>query len=525
MDKTLLRDEKGLIKTGQYTSVNPSYATPQAVQQARMFSSSNPIAISPNDLKETVSPYVLQPTQTSSVAPSIIQTAVTSSANQKQRSDDELARQQKINDREAEQNVARGELANIYSELGVQGQSRIQAQEDAGISQKQIDLDEINNQIESTSLAIRRQIEDLSNQGLTDVQKSQKAREIERQGAKEMADLSIIQNARNRNLLTAQTLVDQKIELETEDLKNRFNAIKFFYDENKEFLNEEDKRAFAKAEKEADREYTESYADKKLVENTKLQMLHSANEQGAPVAVLSAIQGAKTAGEAINAAGRYGGDILGQQLKQANINKVNKEAQLTQNTLPPALQTRVQTIAGQFDAEQAVKNYQTSAEAIDALNTAGTSPTDDIGRIYAFAKVMDPNSVVREGEYKTVQDYSTAVLERAGLKAKRVFENTGFLTEEARTFMKTTLDNRLASSKKAYDNIYSEYGRRIDKITGQSDGTDYITDYSRAFVPVGADSKTRVKSAYDNANPELQQSISQMIQDGLDWDTILQVIK
>ena len=63
----------------------------------------------------------------------------------------------------------------------------------------------------------------------------------------------------------------------------------------------------------------------------------------------------------------------------------------------------------------------------------------------------------------------------------KIPEDAGFLTNESRTFMKTTLNNRLASSKKAYDNIYKEYGRRINKVTGRTDGTDYITDYSRAF--------------------------------------------
>lgn len=184
-----------------------------------------------------------------------------------------------------------------------------------------------------------------------------------------------------------------------------------------------------------------------------------------------------------NTIAKYGGSIglLDRQIKQSQLDKNRAEAAQALTSLPTHVQTRVQGIAGQFDAEQAVKNYQTSAEAIDAVRSAGSSPTDDQSRIYAFAKVMDPNSVVREGEYKTVQDYSQSLLERVGFKARRVFDNSGFLTNEARGFMLTTLDNRLNSSKKAFDNIYKEYGRRIDKVTGKSDGTDYITDYSQAF--------------------------------------------
>ncbi len=155
---------------------------------------------------------------------------------------------------------------------------------------------------------------------------------------------------------------------------------------------------------------------------------------------------------------------------------VAKDKSIDSSTL-----TKVMTIANQFDGEQAIKNYQVSAEAIDAIKRAGNTPTDDISRVYAFAKVMDPNSVVREGEYDTVQKYAQAVLQAYGLKGKRIFENSGFLTQEARNFLLTTLNNRLKSSEKAFDNIYSEYGRRINKITGQTDGTDYISNYKQAF--------------------------------------------
>lgn len=150
--------------------------------------------------------------------------------------------------------------------------------------------------------------------------------------------------------------------------------------------------------------------------------------------------------------------------------------------LSPTILTKVQGIAGQFDNEQVVKDYNTAATQVSYINTLGDKPTDDIARVYAFAKVMDPNSVVREGEYKTVQDYAQAVMQSAGLKAQRVFTNTGFLTDEARTFMQNTLAARLKTQEKTFKNVYDEYGRRINKISGQNDGTDYLTDYSKGYT-------------------------------------------
>lgn len=143
------------------------------------------------------------------------------------------------------------------------------------------------------------------------------------------------------------------------------------------------------------------------------------------------------------------------------------------------MNSTINQIAQAFDNEPIVKEYNTIAQTFNALQNAGSTPTDDIQRIYAFAKVMDPNSAVREGEYKTVQDYATSLLQKYGLNSKRVFTNSGFLTDEARGFLSNTLQNRLASSQKAYDNVANEYQRRISDV--QSGNFNSITNYSSAF--------------------------------------------
>ena len=181
--------------------------------------------------------------------------------------------------------------------------------------------------------------------------------------------------------------------------------------------------------------------------------------------------------------GGYKGSFSQYQNEDANRKAVVARAGAARDGSGIPLQTlsKVQTVSGQFDGEQVVKDYNTISQQVEAVRNAGVTPTDDIQRIYSFAKVMDPNSVVREGEYKTVQDYSTAVLQRFGLNANRVFNNDGFLTDEARKFLLNTLNKRLAVTEKSYKNIADEYGRRINKITGQVDGKEYITDYSKGY--------------------------------------------
>lgn len=381
--------------------------------------------------------------------------------------------------------------------LGIQG-SRAGLEEQAGIAGKAQKATDATNQIEASLRAQTNELRALDGLGLTDVQKGQRSREVNRRYAFEQADYALIQSAANRDYETATNIINRKIELQLEPLKTKLEFQKLFYEDNKDAFNKKEERQFQALSRATENQLTLETANKTAIANIQLEALKQGVE--IPANVLKELNSAKDALEATNILARNGitlNNPLDDQLKQANIDESKAKALQALTSLSPAAQTRVQGIAGQFDAEQAVKNYQTSAEAIDALNSAGSSPTDDIGRIYAFAKVMDPNSVVREGEYKTVQDYSTALLERTGLKAKRVFSNTGFLTEEARTFMKTTLDNRLSSSKKAYDNIYSEYGRRIDKVTGGTDGTDYITDYSRAFDPPTTQNSPQEKSAID----------------------------
>lgn len=152
--------------------------------------------------------------------------------------------------------------------------------------------------------------------------------------------------------------------------------------------------------------------------------------------------------------------------------KTSSESGLT----PAQINSTVNSIASAFDNEPIVKEYNVIKANYDMLAGAKTSPTDDISRVYVFAKVMDPNSVVREGEYKTIQDYSQALLKSAGINIKRVFESTGFLTDEARKAMQDTIKRRLDVSKVQYDQVANEYQRQINDAYAGKNRT--ITDYT-----------------------------------------------
>jgi hypothetical protein len=157
---------------------------------------------------------------------------------------------------------------------------------------------------------------------------------------------------------------------------------------------------------------------------------------------------------------------------------------------------RVDKIANNFDNEAVIKNFSVIQEGIqfaNSLNPNSTSPSDDQALIYSFAKVMDPNSVVREGEYATVQKYAQSWTDSFGFNVSRILNNKEFLTPEARANMKATMDQRYGASLNQYENVYKEYGRRIDAITGQGGGTSMVTDY-RSYQGFPGDFVRQVES-------------------------------
>lgn len=144
----------------------------------------------------------------------------------------------------------------------------------------------------------------------------------------------------------------------------------------------------------------------------------------------------------------------------------------------------IQQTARQFSQEDVVKQTQEMARNVDFVRSVGANSTDDIGRIYAFAKSMDPNSVVRESEYATVQQYAQAQMEALGFRLRRVVDNSGFLTREAREFMAKTLATKYASGLKQYKNVYSAYANKIQAMGGDPK-TDLI-DYGAVFPEIEA---------------------------------------
>ncbi len=193
---------------------------------------------------------------------------------------------------------------------------------------------------------------------------------------------------------------------------------------------------------------------------------------------------------------------INRQLAQARLDNLTAAKNTT--ALPPRIQRSVEQQARGFDAQQITKNTQKMAEAVsfaNGLDPKTQNPADDQALIYAFAKAMDPDSVVREGEYATVQHYAQEWAANFGFNAQRIFSNVAFLTPKARANMKSAIQSRYGAARKQYDNVRKSYAQRINKMTGSDDGDTYLIDYAGAFPETGAAGATPAAGGAPPPNP------------------------
>lgn len=127
------------------------------------------------------------------------------------------------------------------------------------------------------------------------------------------------------------------------------------------------------------------------------------------------------------------------------------------------------------DYRQAIKAYTT------ALKTA-SNPAGDLNLIYSFAKIMDPGSVVREGEQAAVAG-GDSVYGQTVARLKKELDNGGSFRPEYRKQLRQELHTRLAEMNDAYNGQriqYQDYARELGVdpkiVIGHHDGGRFLND-------------------------------------------------
>jgi len=178
----------------------------------------------------------------------------------------------------------------------------------------------------------------------------------------------------------------------------------------------------------------------------------------------------------------------------------------------------ISPLVSQFQSSPIVQNYNTIGEGynfVKSLSDKTTNPADDQALIYALAKALDPGSVVREGEYATVQKYAQSWAKAYGKGVSQALAGTGFLSESARKNIKSTIESRFNASQTSYQNLYTETSRRINLIGNTDKGNLLLNNYGGAFISAsGQQTSTQTIPAGTDGT---DYGLSGYISDGIQW--------
>lgn len=161
-------------------------------------------------------------------------------------------------------------------------------------------------------------------------------------------------------------------------------------------------------------------------------------------------------------------------------------------------------LRSEFNNLPDVKDYRAAIKAYSSALKSSETPAGDLNLIYAFAKIMDPNSVVREGEQAAVAG-GDSMAGQITARLKKELEGTGTFRPEYRNQLRRELQTRISELNTAYDSQrqhYEGFARQLgvdpNVVVGEHDGTRFyneIKDYWSKQGPV-------VSSAMDAAgNP------------------------
>lgn len=175
--------------------------------------------------------------------------------------------------------------------------------QDQGINDQRKEIDSLVSDMESTERSYDKQIEALDKNpnrqfGGAVVEEKNK---LIKEKASVLADQAIVLNARNRTYETAKSVIDEKVNAETEMEKFNLTNLQYFYDKNESNLTADQKTLLNEKIKAADDELTTARDLRKQIGDLQLE----AAKKNAPVSVIRSIGSSATVDDAIANSGGY----------------------------------------------------------------------------------------------------------------------------------------------------------------------------------------------------------------------------
>lgn len=315
-----------------------------------------------------------------------------------------------------------GQLGDVFGKIQTKPAESDRIYNEEGVDTKKTALDSINTQILGETNALNHTKQAIyTAPGITREQADQQFAEAQRQSLAKQADLAVVRYSASNDYSNAQAIADRKISMEFEGYQNELDALKFFYTENKDSLTKEQDKQFQLKIKEQDTSLNLAMDQAKTLQQTKLSTLKDAQENGAPIDVLTAIQAAKNPEEAQAAAGDWLG-LWDRKYKQAQIDDIYSKS-----------------AAAGLDPSQVVAYAQQYAST--GMIPTGL-PKGIFGAVSQYAKelpkpqgtLVDINTGVKSGKFNATEEQGVNALFDLTKKLddlKTVYGGTGILSSNA----------------------------------------------------------------------------------------------
>lgn len=307
------------------------------------------------------------------------------------------------------QNVAEVQKTLLDKILGREGKASKTAEAyTSEVDPAKKEVDAINAEIEQKTLAYRRQIEEREKnlEGSFGGAVTQDVNDIKRKASSELADLSVIQNAKLNKYSTAKEIADRKVDAELEQEKNEIEGLKAWYDiYGKEFDKQEDRR-FNLMINERDRLIKEEEVNKKSVNDIVLTALSN----GMPSSLAQQAMKATSTEQAIGLVGSYMQDPK-QALELIKLkNEIAAQVPLSGEyasvingataLVPSTMKDGVRANIG-----NAIANNDFTTAYAEIANAVENGLTGEVKTKFANAR---NDQMILSGFRKAIQDYSDA---------------------------------------------------------------------------------------------------------------------
>jgi hypothetical protein len=164
-----------------------------------------------------------------------------------------------------------------------------------------------------------------------------------------------------------------------------------------------------------------------------------------------------------------------QQIRQLQVGQLQRN----QQAMTPAQATMAGRLAD--DYTQQSKDYLTRLQARDAIRTAATNPSaaGDLALIFAFMRMLDPGSTVREGEFANAQN-AAGVPDTIRNAYNRAMTGERLNPAQRADFM-AQAESQFASAQRRQRGLVNVFTGRAKRAGLNPE--DVVIDYDTVFAP------------------------------------------